>query len=180
MILVTGQARSGTTLVWRLLVAAGFRLAYEPLYPHNPAPPGPDGSKQPWSKYLGDSRKYYGEIVRVRRDCFDTCYSQWMRVPLGAVERPEPAHLIAHWQRNEAEMDVQIPHALSVEYLDLCASPLAVMGPVIEHLGGGGAVDGWGDVELPEWASATHYRIDRIEATPPGRWRTEPAWGAFT
>jgi len=132
------------------------------------------GAKQPWSSYLGDGWQDFDKIVRVRRECMDTCFSQWERDSV----RQEPAILVESWRRLEAEMDEQIPHARSLWYEALCAEPEPVMEDVIAWLGGTGTIHGWGEVEPPKWMHRD-YDTKKIHAARAGLWRKEPAFKAW-
>ena len=178
MILVTGQPRGGLSLVWRLLKAAGFNLAFEPLNPWNKMPDDWadrfEGAKQPWSDYLGDGWKDFDKIVRVRRPCMDTCYSQWAR----DSERRDPNVLVARWHMLDDGMDDKIPHAMDLWYEKMCANPDEVMDEIIQWLGGSGSITGWGSQDPPEWFHKD-YDASKIHAPATGLWRNEPAWSAY-
>ena len=178
MILITGQPRGGLSFVWRLLTAAGYKLAFEPLNPWNRMPADwaghHEGAKQPWSAYLGDGWQAFDKIIRVRRECMDTCFSQWERDTV----RQEPAVLVPKWQALERSMDEEIPTAYSLWYEELCAEPERVMGEVIAWLGGTGSIDGWGEVEPPKWMHRD-YDTKTIHPARTGLWRKEPAFEAW-
>jgi len=178
MILITGQPRGGLSLVWRLLTAAGFRLAFEPLNPWNRMPDDwatrYEGAKQPWSDYLGDGYRDFSKIIRVRRECMDTCYSQWARDTV----RQEPEILVPKWRDLDESMDEKIPHAFSLDYAEMCEEPERIMGEVITWLGGTGTIDEWAKSEPPAWFHR-EYDTTQIHAAASGLWRDDPAWAQW-
>lgn len=175
MIIVTGQARSGTTLMWRLLRAAGFDLGYEPLRDGKLWPPTGDGAKQPWRPGLEipDGAR----VIRMSRPMLDAAYARWEREP---GKKVSPDECVERWKADELEMDERIPDAKRIAYLRLCRWPTTTLQEVLIYLGveelsrrATDALLGWSSVEVPSWAEAG-YRTDQIHPPRTGAWRSEP------